>query len=820
VTYWPLRAMLAQLAGVDPEGSPAATRRALEAWLADHAVDDPATVAAPLLATIGAGGAGGSAESDIGEPAEVALAWQAALSAAASDGPVVVVLEDLHWSSDSLLDLLESVVQPQADLPILVIALTRPELLDRRPDWGRLGRNTLSLTLDPLPDADVTTLVEHVLEGVAPEVVAAVVARADGNPFYAGEIARTLVERIGTDLTPERVEEVLRRLPDTVQATVLARLDLLAPRQRRALQVGAVFGRAFTAAGLQALDPDLAVDADETLAQLLDRDLVRRSGAREVAFRHILIREVAYGMLPRAERAHLHAAAARWLATTAAGQADAYAELIAVHAREAATLATALELPEAPALRIDAADRLTAASSVALAAGANVEALRHLQAAIEFAPPERHLDLYERMGETTVHGDTNLEPLMHARELARVSGASAERRLGILSAILTFHTRWQGSVTGRPDAEQLEALFQEGRDLLADVADPLTRARFRAAEAFLPFWFSSSGREATDEELTGADASANEARDLARQVGDAALESAALDALGALAQIRGDFHAMEQTARDRLALGDRLALAERIDAACMVIWADCTTGKLDEGNRLARSVIGTIRPRQATNWTFHLLAWTALSAQLSGEYERVLEVANRAYALWLELGRLNAGYAMRGFLAAFEVARARNDPSITRWAESLEQIMRAFQGRKRERLQRAIVDGNPEAANAGLAGTTVTPIVYEIVERALSFVCDRGQPPDLATLDHVAEHVTDDALMLTAQLHRARGLANRDAGALRRALSMLESAGARPGVARLQVELGRLTGDTALVEAGRQALVALGDVEQADRAAR
>ena len=165
------------------------------------------------------------------------------------------------------------------------------------------------------------------------------------------------------------------------------------------LQVGSIFGRGFALAGVTALDPALAGGAEEVLDELLERDLVRQSGSHEVTFRHILIREVAYGMLPRAERAHLHHAAAEWLAPRAAGQVDAFAELIAVHAREAASLATALDLDDAAELRREAVSWLEVAASAAEAAGANIEAVRHLRAAVELATPDRHLDLYERMGD-------------------------------------------------------------------------------------------------------------------------------------------------------------------------------------------------------------------------------------------------------------------------------------------------------------------------------------------------------------------------------------------------------------------------------------
>src|SRR6185369_16833788 len=175
---------------------------------------------------------------------------------AASERPLVLVIEDLHWSSESLLDLIEAILQPRGAAPVLMLVLARPELLDRRPTWGGGRRNYVALALEPLGDASVTTLVADLLGRASPDVAARVVARAEGNPFYAGEIVRSILERAPA-LEPGDVESAVALLPDTVQATVLARIDLLEPAARRTLQVGSVFGRAFPIGGLVAVDPAL-----------------------------------------------------------------------------------------------------------------------------------------------------------------------------------------------------------------------------------------------------------------------------------------------------------------------------------------------------------------------------------------------------------------------------------------------------------------------------------------------------------------------------------------------------------------------------------
>ena len=163
---------------------------------------------------------------------------------------------------------------------MLMLALTRPDLLERRPTWGGGRRNHISLALEPLDEGSVEQLVENILDGPAPELVPVVVRRSEGNPFYAGEIVRTLLER-GVDLhDPDAVAAAAAGLPDTVQATVLARLDALDPIARRTLQLGSVFGRSFAPAGITSLERGLTKEIPEAIERLIERELLR-PGPRE-----------------------------------------------------------------------------------------------------------------------------------------------------------------------------------------------------------------------------------------------------------------------------------------------------------------------------------------------------------------------------------------------------------------------------------------------------------------------------------------------------------------------------------------------------------
>src|ERR1700682_3036458 len=386
LTYWPMRQVLFTLTGASEEAKPAEVRDAIGAWLRDLGVENADRDSKLLAATIGEAGTEGV------DKDQLFAAWRSALEAVARRAPLVIVFEDLHWSSDSLLDLAEFVMQPRGDAAVLMIVLARPQLLDRRPPWGGGRRTPLAVALEPLGPTAIGDLVRHLLDTDAPDVIELVAERSEGNPFYAGELVRSYLE-----------QGSLERLPDSVQATVLARLDLLPPMERRVLQLGSVFGRAFRAAGIGALDSSLAPQVQELCENLADRDLIRPADSDRFAFRHILIQEVAYSTLPRSERARLHAAAGRWGGSWGEGREVAVAEILAFHFREAAVLNSALDpSAEAPSrAKASAARWLLKAADVAAAAAATPEAVRHIRGAMDFVDPSLRPGLHERIGDMT-----------------------------------------------------------------------------------------------------------------------------------------------------------------------------------------------------------------------------------------------------------------------------------------------------------------------------------------------------------------------------------------------------------------------------------
>jgi class 3 adenylate cyclase/tetratricopeptide (TPR) repeat protein len=244
--------------------------------------------------------------------------------------PTVFLFEDVHWAQSSEIALLEYLAQHLRESPVMLVATARPELLDNRPTWGSALAAQTTIPLEPLPPEQAEALALQVAAAVgAPEAdVARMVEIAGGNPLFLEELASSVAERGDGDT-----------LPVTVREAIAARMDALPPEARAVLLSAAVIGKTFWAGLLQAVAT--AAEIDGPLALLEARDLVRRdstsqlSGDIQFTFKHMLIREVAYSTLPRAERRQRHAAVARHVETTLGGATETLSAILAYHWREA-----------------------------------------------------------------------------------------------------------------------------------------------------------------------------------------------------------------------------------------------------------------------------------------------------------------------------------------------------------------------------------------------------------------------------------------------------------------------------------------------------
>jgi class 3 adenylate cyclase/tetratricopeptide (TPR) repeat protein len=261
--------------------------------------------------------------------------------------PVMVLLEDLHWADDSSLDLLAQVVERLPDQPLLAVGATRPELYERRPNWGEGQEAYNRVDVKPLSKRASRALVQELLQKVhdIPEAVRQLVVEgAEGNPFYAEELIKMLIEDGAIVPGEEEWQVELERLaqvrvPPTLTAVLQARLDALPQEEREILQQASVAGREFWASLVRELAGD-AVDADgvrSLLGELRGRELVYRrersafSGTEEYLFKHAVLRDVTYETVLLKLRRRYHAQVAAWLEGHAGERLDEYLGLIAGH---------------------------------------------------------------------------------------------------------------------------------------------------------------------------------------------------------------------------------------------------------------------------------------------------------------------------------------------------------------------------------------------------------------------------------------------------------------------------------------------------------
>jgi class 3 adenylate cyclase/tetratricopeptide (TPR) repeat protein len=270
---------------------------------------------------------------------EAFSAWRRYLEALAARRPTVLVIEDLHWADAALLDFIEHLLDWSADVPLMVLATSRPELYDTRADWGGGRRNSATLGLSPLSDDDTARLVSSLLERsvLSAETQTALLERAGGNPLYTEQFVRMLGEGAspGSDL------------PETVQALIAARLDTLAPEFKSLLHDASVLGKVFWTGALAEMGERTRDDVLSGLRELVRREFVRPARVssmrdeEEFSFWHVLVRDVAYQQIPRAARARKHVQAAEWIEQVSEGRLGDHAEFLAYHYAQALELVRA-----------------------------------------------------------------------------------------------------------------------------------------------------------------------------------------------------------------------------------------------------------------------------------------------------------------------------------------------------------------------------------------------------------------------------------------------------------------------------------------------
>jgi class 3 adenylate cyclase/tetratricopeptide (TPR) repeat protein len=476
VTYWPLAEMVKSAAGITDDDPMETAKQKLIECCGDEAIAELLGLASGVMEAV---------EGERGQP-EIAWAAREFADELADVQPLVMVFEDIHWAEEPLLELIDHLAQWVRERALLILCLARPELLDVRPGWGGGRVRSTAIELEPLGREDSEALADALLKEhqVTGEVRARLVDKTEGNPLFVEETVRMLVEQ-GADGGD--------RIPDSLQAMIGARIDRLPAGAKIVLQRGSVVGRTFWAGAIDHLSPEYDSDElEDMLDDLLLRDLVTReerstiTGESAYRFKHVLIREVAYGGLSKSGRAEYHTRFAEWLREKADKE---LLEIRAYHLDQACALYAELDGHPPEELARTAAKALASAGKRALARESNVSARKLLL---------RSLELESTLGRRffAARAAWQLGDLPVVREemsvIAQQAAAEGDRK--IQSRALTALSEVAASLDG-----ELGRAADLADEALAVVEADDHEGRFRALDrrARVARW---AGREAEGEE--------------------------------------------------------------------------------------------------------------------------------------------------------------------------------------------------------------------------------------------------------------------------------------------------------------------------------
>ncbi|HET9286730.1 MAG TPA: AAA family ATPase, partial [Gaiella sp.] len=417
----------------------------------------------------------GLAPEDVGmqdRRAELFAGWRMFLEGLAARRPLVVVIDDLQWADDGLLDFVDGLVDLVEGVPLFVVCCARPELLERRPDWGGGKRNALTVSLGPLSVEETEHLVESLLgrDPADVDLRARVVERAAGNPLYAEELVRVRTSGGTTS-----------GLPDSILGIVTARVDLLPPAEKELLRDAAVMGAVVWSDGLRVVS---GREAEQEVADLLRslgrKEFLRRerhsavAGATQHAFVHTLVRDAVYAQLPRPDRVERHVRVARWIESLPEDRREDRSELLAHHYVEAIGLARSAGL-DAAELEPAAGAALRESGMRAFAIGAYPAAARALRDAAALTPDGLDPRALRALGKALVFAEQGgADELQMAFERSVAAGAHAE---AAVAGVDLAHSHWQhGDGQGTADWAARSLELVEGASPSPEHAHVLAQA--------------------------------------------------------------------------------------------------------------------------------------------------------------------------------------------------------------------------------------------------------------------------------------------------------------------------------------------------------
>ena len=621
VTLWPLREILEGLCGIR-EADPVQALRGVEALVkrtGATVAGDVRQTAAALASTIGLEAEERAALDPRTRHRETLIAWRSLLCNLAAAQPVVMIVQDIHWADELMLDVLDDLASHTSG-PLQIVCPTRSEVLGRRPTWGAGVPNSMTIQLEPLSQEDSARLIDNMAGSVRlpASIKELVLERCEGNPFFVEEVMHQLMDEgaVALDGSQESSPAGLE-IPDNVQGVLLARLDLLSPAERSIAQLAAVIGRTFWQGALE------SVSGSTGLPQIL-RELERRNfitertgtsiaGEVEYAFNHALIRDVAYQTMPRRLRGATHDAVARWIERTSGERVDELAELMAHHLDQAHDLAPSDEIRS----RARAFSLLS--SRNALRRFAIRQAQDFGKRAIELSLPGS-----ERVEALESYGDLSLV----AYEIDEAWGAYKEAvdesvvlqdgslvaRLAAKAAIAA--TRYEGALKTLPPTEEVQTVIALGLQNAGE-GDQRALCLLLASPAFS---LRLAGTTAVPHETAP-----ERAMELAERMNDPELLSVALDAAAFAVAPEARYGEMYrlQTRRVKLVplLRDVTEACDSLGSAC---WAAYLAGHYEETIHFADQCLERAEGLDAGNYE-HALQWRLVARFALGDWDGSLE---------------------------------------------------------------------------------------------------------------------------------------------------------------------------------------------------
>jgi class 3 adenylate cyclase/tetratricopeptide (TPR) repeat protein len=647
VSFWALGEIVKAQAGMLATDDAATAESKLRAAVRDLVTTTPeaARIEGHLRSLVGL-----SVAADVhGDQSGAAFAaWRHFLEALARRRPLILVFEDIQWADDGLLDFIDHLLAWAHDVPLLIVATTRPELLDRRPHWGDTERAT-TLALPALSEEEARELVGSLAgeSALTDAMTQAIVNNASGNPLYSVEFVRMLADRglLESSATHGRpVAAETLPLPHSLRGIIASRLDSLSADEKTLLQAGAVIGRVVWPGALSAIIGQPRRWVLRRLRTLEEREFLGRARRSSVAnepeyrFHHVLIRDVAYSQIPRGRRGEMHRRTAEWLGTLSPDRAVDRAELLAHHYLRAHELAQAAG-GDVAGLADQARRALRDAGDRALTLHAFPAAARHFRAALERWPvddAERPWLLF-RLGKSIYYAETaGANVLIEAREALLAAGdhgtaAEAEAFLAYLA-----HHR------GRHDR------FSEHLDRAAALVDGLGPSRSKA-EVLVDVATHQSMAGQHDRSI----AAAAEALEIAQALELPEHEARALSIMGISRGLSGDLAGRDDLERS-------IAISERIGSH---LSADCC-GKLAD----LECQLGNLE------------ACFALQARALGHAERF---GHKPFVRWLEAERVGEGYWTGAWDDALKAAGSTIEHVEAGAPNFMEGYCRAMRGRIR-----------------------------------------------------------------------------------------------------------------------------------------